>query len=445
MEGETVLKAQGNGAHILIIPFPAGAHIFPHLDLTHQLLLRGLTASVVVTPKMLHYLNPILSLHDSSNIQPLVLPFPSQSPIPVGVEDMENVPISFLPHIVTAFSKLLDPLVEWFKSHPFPPVAIVTDPFFCCWANKLASHLNIPNIGFSAVNANTMSSWFVNGKDPATSMPGELFIACMQSWGIIFNSFSELDGEKMKVISEDFTKHDRLWAVGPLPRIKARNMTFTEKDQKPSSIPQDQVIAWLDSCDVDKSVVYVGFGTQIYLNNEQMEAVASALEKSGVRFIWTVKNPPNAENDHNVVPTGFEDRVAGRGLVIKGWAPQVAILGHRAVGSYLTHCGWNSTMEGILGGVLLLMWPMQADHFNNAKLLVDEQGAAIKVCEGLKSVPDATKLAQILADSVNTVRPERIQGLKLRQFALDAVKEGGSSHKALDVLVQRLSSLSISK
>ncbi|XVF84400.1 hypothetical protein PTKIN_Ptkin17bG0034000 [Pterospermum kingtungense] len=432
-------RGRGNGsAHILIIPFPASGHLLPLLDLTHQLLLRGLTATVVVTPKMLHCLNPILSLH-SSNIQPLVLPFPTHPLIPVGVENMENVPFHILPHIVTAFSKLHDPLLEWFRSHSSPPVAIVTDLLFCCWVNMLASHLNIPNLGFSAFNANTVCSWFINGKDPAVT--GEIFIGYKQSWGIIFNTFRDFDGEKMNFIKEDFVKHDRLWAVGPLPRIKAPNMALSEKDQRRSSIPQDEVIAWLDSCDVDKSVVYVGFGTIISLSNEQIEAVASALEISGVRFIWTLKNPSNGDDENVVIPKGFEDRVSERGLLIKGWAPQVAILEHRAVGSYLTHCGWNSTLEGILGGVLLLAWPMQADHFNNAKLLVDELGAAIKVCEGLETVPDATKLAQILADSVKTARPEKIQAMKLQQAALNALKEGGSSNKSLDLLIDELSCL----
>ncbi|OMO52919.1 UDP-glucuronosyl/UDP-glucosyltransferase [Corchorus capsularis] len=424
------------GAHILILPFPSCGHLLPHLDLTHQLLLGDLTATVVITPKMLHYLDPILSLHDSSDLQLLVLPFPSHPPIPNGAENMENGAISSLPHIVAAFSKLHDPLVEWFQSHPSPPVAIITDLFFCCWANELASHLNIPNIGFSAVNANTVSSWLKSGKDPDYNIPGEIFTGCSQSRGIIFNTFRELDGDKMNFIQEEFAKHDWLWAVGPLPRIKARNEKVVAR---PSSIPQDQVIAWLDSCNVDNSVVYVGFGTLITLSKDQTEALASALEKSRVRFIWTVK--ATISSNDTMVPTGFEDRVAGRGLIIKGWAPQVAILKHRAVGSYLTHCGWNSTLEGILGGVLLLAWPMQADHFHNTHLLADQMGVAIKVCEGFGSVPNATKLARILADSVNTARPEGIEAMKLRQYALDAVRQGGSSNKALDMLVKNLSSL----
>ncbi|XVF37702.1 hypothetical protein REPUB_Repub20aG0032300 [Reevesia pubescens] len=77
---DEMIQAQGNGVvHILTIPFPAD-HILPHMDLIHQLLLHGLTLTILVTPKNLHYLNPLLSLHSSTNLQTLVLPFPSTIP-----------------------------------------------------------------------------------------------------------------------------------------------------------------------------------------------------------------------------------------------------------------------------------------------------------------------------------------------------------------------------
>ncbi|OMP07045.1 UDP-glucuronosyl/UDP-glucosyltransferase [Corchorus olitorius] len=261
-----------------MISFPG--HLLAHMDLTHQLLLGGLTVTIMVNPKNLHYLNPLLSLHSSSNnLQTSVLPFPSHSSIPIGVENLQQLFISFAPDFVDALSKLHDPLFQWFQTHPSPPVAIISDMLLCSWTNTLASQLNIPNISFIVINAKAVASWWVNLQLlPECGIESPL--ACMPSWGVIFNSFAELDSKSLKVLGEAFIKHDRIWSVGPLLPIKAISNGPNERGGQ-SSIPQDQVVAWLDFCPVEKSVVYVGFGTQITLTKQQMKAVASALEESG--------------------------------------------------------------------------------------------------------------------------------------------------------------------
>ncbi|XVF37701.1 hypothetical protein REPUB_Repub20aG0032200 [Reevesia pubescens] len=170
-----------------------------------------------------------------------------------------------------------------------------------------------------------LAQWFQTHLSRIAILSDMFLSSWVTSWmcaklGLIFNKFIELDGDKMNMIKEEFVEQDRVWAIGPLRPIKAGSNASNERGG-PGSIPQDQ----------------------------KMEAVASALEESGVRFIWTVKDPTKGNHnvdDQNVVPSGFEERVAaGRGLVIKGWTPQSAILEHRAVGSYLTHCEWNSVLE----------------------------------------------------------------------------------------------------
>ena len=127
----------------------------------------------------------------------------------------------------------------------------------------------------------------------------------------------------------------------------------------PSSVPTSEVMTWHYSCQVDKYVVYVCFGSQISLTGSQMEVLADALDRSVVRFTWVVKDLMRgiqlANDSQDLTPSGFEDRVTGRELVIRGWAPQVEILRHRAVGSYLTHCGWTSALERLLTETLLLL------------------------------------------------------------------------------------------
>ncbi|KAE9445446.1 hypothetical protein C3L33_22656, partial [Rhododendron williamsianum] len=191
----------------------------------------------------------------------------------------------------------------------------------------------------------------------------------------------------LHVMAED--GHDRVWAVGPLLPAEI------DSPSKPTRRPDGNIISWLDTCG-DRTVVYVCFGSQVVLRNNQMEQIADGLEKSGAKFLWCIKEAPKGSakgGDYGVIPSGFDDRIAGRGLVVREWAPKVMILRHRAVGAFLTHCGWNSVLEGLMAAVPMLAWPMEGEQFLNVNLLVDELKVATQVCEGAQTIPDSDKLA----------------------------------------------------
>ncbi|KAE8690105.1 Anthocyanidin 3-O-glucosyltransferase 6 [Hibiscus syriacus] len=112
-------------------------------------------------------------------------------------------------------------------------------------------------------------------------------------------------------------------------------------------------------------------------------------EQSGHRFLWSLRRPEEAvkgmmriptdyENMAEVLPEGFLDRTADIGKVI-GWAPQAAILGHPATGGFISHCGWNSTLESIWFGVPMVAWPLFAEQQLNALTLVEELGLAVEI------------------------------------------------------------------
>lgn len=265
----------------------------------------------------------------------------------------------------------------------------------------------------------------------------DAFRANMASWGLVINSFNGLERVYLENLRKDMG-HDRVWAVGPLLPSGPNQRGGS------SSVKVEEILSWLDTCE-DRKVVYVCFGSQALLNNNQMEKLAFGLEKSGVQFVWVVKEPTEVyvDGDNNTVPQGFEDRVAGKGLVIKGWAPQVLILSHRAVGAFLTHCGWNSVLEGIIAGVPLLTWPLGADQFVNDSLLVDELNVAIRVGEGRKFVPDPDELSRVLVDLVSQERVECKRAAELRGVALEAIEEGGSSVIEFDSMVSKLAALSL--
>ncbi|KAI4329658.1 hypothetical protein MLD38_028019 [Melastoma candidum] len=456
--------------HLLVCPFPSSGHLIPILDLTDRLLRRGVTITVVVAPRQRPFLDRLHSTYPSSAFRSLVFPIP---------------PISFpaspsgLVVLIQAIRDSHGPAIaSWFESEPGSsrPVAIISD-FFMGWTLDLARLLGIPRIVFSPSGAFALSvelSLFTKRpKNPSPEddeaivrfddLPGkpsypwcqlhkifreytagntELAFHCdgiaadRDSWGMVVNTFAELENPYIDHMKNKIYGLDRVWAVGPLLPPEDDSEELASRGGS-SSVPPQQVLGWLDN-QKQNSVVYVCFGSRLFLSNEQRAAAGTALEQSGVNFIWCDRHPEGKGPD---ILLGFEDRVAGRGLVIRGWAPQVMILRHPAVGAFLTHCGWNSVLEGISSGVVMLTWPMGSDQFTDAKLLVDELGVGIRACEGETAVPDPDLLSQVLAESVKEGRPERGRAEKLKEAAAAAVGDGGSSFRDLDDFVRKLSEL----
>ena len=368
-------------------------------------------------------------------------------------------------------SVLSDDIIQWFQTHHNPPVAIVSD-FFLGWTHKLASQLGVPHIVFSPSGVLALSVDYATWLDlPKNDEPGnEDFMVSfpsipnspiypwwqisplhrhiedgdpnkeyyrntmldnMASWGLVVNTFTELERVYIEYMKK-FMGHNRVWAVGPL--LPAADDDDDANRGGSSAVPCHKVMTWLDQWEND-SVVYICFGSRTSLPHQQMAVLASALEASGVSFIWCVRE----QGEGDVIPD-----VGERGFVIRGWAPQVAILRHPAVGAFLTHCGWNSTMEGLAAGVVMLTWPMEADQYTNANLLVGELGVGIRVAEETRRVPDSTELARILSEAVGGKSSERVRAVELRDAAWSAAN-GGTSDTDLDHLVNRLKELHCEK
>ncbi|KAK1407383.1 hypothetical protein QVD17_38998 [Tagetes erecta] len=456
-------------SHLLLYPYPGSGHIIPILDLTHHLLRRGLTVTIMVTADDIPLLNPLISLHPNS-LHTFIYSEPEITPSP-------HHPLIAK---VISTQKLFGPIVQWFHSHPMPPVAIVSD-FLFGWTSELASHLGIQRVVFSPSGAFSSSvihmlwrdikkikdnfregdeSFFLAFQEipsspgfPWWQVPSLLrdyitgdqdcesfrkgMLANMTSWGIMYNTFEGLEGVYVDHMKK-YVGHDRVWAVGPLLPEEHGAIDVSGRGGS-SVVAPDRLVKWLDQ-KPDQSVVYICFGSQVVLSEKQMRALAGALELSNVGFILCVK-AGGLENESSTIPSGFEDRVGKRGFVVKGWVPQLAVLRHRAVGSFVTHCGWNSTLEGITSGVMMLTWPMIADQFANAALLVDELGIGKRVCEGGPEIcPDPAEMAQLLDESLSGDRPERVKIKELSQTAVEAV-EHGTLAKDLDAFINLVSKI----
>ena len=100
------------------------------------------------------------------------------------------------------------------------------------------------------------------------------------------------------------------------------------------------------------------------MTTDHVRELALGLERSGARFLWAVRRPAGHSGGAlPLLPDGFEARVAGRGVARAGWVPQVRVRQHAAVGAFLTHCGWGSTVESIFRfGLPLVMLPFVVDQ-----------------------------------------------------------------------------------
>ncbi|OWM87639.1 hypothetical protein CDL15_Pgr022752 [Punica granatum] len=179
-------------------------------------------------------------------------------------------------------------------------------------------------------------------------------------------TFRELEGKYIDCLSDLTGK--RAVPVGPLvhdPLLQA--------DQAGTHI-----IEWLDKKPIS-STVFVSFGTEYFLTDQEREEIAHGLERSNVNFIWVMRFPGGERQDlEDALPKGFLERVAGRGLVVEKWAPQVRILEHESIGGFVSHCGWSSVMESMKFGVPIIAVPMQLDQPFNAKV-VERVGVGIEV------------------------------------------------------------------
>ncbi|CAA7048475.1 unnamed protein product [Microthlaspi erraticum] len=440
--------------HIMVFPYAALGHLLPLLDLTHQLCLHGdFTVSIIVTPKNLPYLSPLLSAHPSV-VTAITFPFPHHPSLPSGVENVKDLGCSGNPLIMAALRQLREPLINWLTSHPDPPVALISD-FFLGWTKDLG----LPRFAFFSSGAFLASTLHIFSEKPLifqttepicfTDLPRSpvfktehlpsfvpetpLSQECIKdttmnfsSDGCIFNSCECLEKEYMEYAKEK-AGHNRVFGVGPL------SLTGLGQGNSESNVDSKALLSWLDGCP-DESVLYICCGSQKVLTKEQCDALALGLEKSMTRFVWVAKTDP--------VPDGFEDRVAGRGMVVRGWAPQVVVLNHVAVGGFLSHCGWNSVLEAMASGKMILAWPMEADQFVDARLLVEHMGVAVRVCEGGKTVPDPNEFGRVIAETMGEVgREVRDRAKEMGREARAATEAGGSSSVDLQRLVKELSSL----
>ncbi|GMI67848.1 UDP-glucosyl transferase 72E1 [Hibiscus trionum] len=463
--------------HIALLASPGIGHLIPMLELAKRLV-SNQTFKVTVF---------VVSTDHASiaNTQLLQSPAAAAGSGDDGLLDVVLVPFVDVPDIVGPGDAMVEKLVATvLRSLPFirteiskmeiPPAALVVD-LFGTEALGIADEFNMLKLVLIASNAwfiavmlcspdidrkeieehvknrtplnipgckplkfeDTFHVFSMDPNDP--SYQGYIGTAIKMSLtdGILVNTWDELEPTSLKALRH--TKKVPIYPIGPLVRSTGK------------SVPRNEIIDWLDK-QPGESVIYVSFGSGGTLSAQHVIELAWGLELSQQRFLWVVRPP--TENDAagtfftlgngtytnpDYLPDGFLARTQDRGLVVPMWAPQVQVLSHPSTGGFLTHCGWNSSMESIVHGVPMIAWPLYAEQKLNANMLTEDIGASIRVTtvesDGVVTREEIRSMVRkILVDHEGRNIRARCKELKIS--AAKAIAEGGSSYNSLSQIAE---------
>ncbi|KAJ7969196.1 Glycosyltransferase [Quillaja saponaria] len=477
------MTSNNSQLHIFFLPALSPGHMIPVIEMAKLVASRGVMATIVTTAHNLAFVSRTISTY-STKIKIVTIKFPyAEVGLPEGCEIIDSdTPPDILFRVIKALRLLQEPMEQLLSS--YQPDCLVADAFFS-WATNSAAKFNIPRLVFHvACLFSLCASHSIELYEPQKkvssdsetfiipSLPGEIKLTKMQlpadlpktgveaeyinkmvkavhesvenSYGFIINSFYELEKDYVDYYRNVIGR--KAWHIGPLSLCHADNIEEKSQRGKESSIAENECLKWLDSRKPD-SVVYVGFGSLVNFSDSQLMEIALGLEASEKQFIWVVKKSKrNEQEKEEWLPEGFEKRTVGKGLIIRGWAPQLLIMDHEAVGGFVTHCGWNSTLEGVCGGVVMATWPVSYEQIYTEKLVTDVLKIGVSVgaqtCDGI--VGGIIK-SEAIEKAVNRIM-EGIEAEEMRsrakafaKKARQSVKEGGSSYSDLNSLIEELS------
>lgn len=229
------------------------------------------------------------------------------------------------------------------------------------------------------------------------------------------------------------------------PTVPSAYLDKLEKDDKDygfNLLPEEDedmhgCIDWLNKKPAG-SVVYVAFGSMAELSVKQVEHIALGLKSSNSFFLWVVRASEQEKLPHKFVE---ETKHLGVGLIVK-WSPQLEVLSNEAVGCFLTHCGWNSTVEALCLGVPMVGMPQWTDQITVAKLVADvwQVGVRVKVDDHINGIVTSENISLSIREVMEGERARdiRASAQKWRNVTIQAISEGGTSDKNIEKFISKL-------
>lgn len=453
--GEASVVGHKKG-HVLLLPFPAQGHVNPVLQFGRRLASKGLKvtfATTVYFSKSMHLKNCSFGVELISDGFDETGPFGAASG-EIFYSTIKEVGSRTLSDVINRYNSDYEPITCLVCDSILPWALDVGKQFGLVTASFYTQPIGVCSIFYHVRNGNLIAP--VEKSATAVTLPGmpqlafqdlpstvtvlekdsiSLDMLCAQfsktnqaDW-LLFNSFNQLESEVLKAMGE----LQSIRTIGPaVPSMYLDNRIEDDKEHslnmfKPSEIDYNQ---WLNSKEAG-SVLYVSFGSIAQLGEEQMEELTAGIKQSNKHFLWVVR-----EKERSKLPDGFAEEVRNRGLLLP-WCSQLEVLAHEAVGCFLTHCGWNSTMEALSLGVPMVAMPHIWDQFTNAKFIEDVWELGTRVKKDEMGIVRRGELESRIREVMDGERRETIRAnaTRWRKSAMEAVDAGGSSDMNIEEVV----------
>ncbi|KAJ6836752.1 7-deoxyloganetin glucosyltransferase-like [Iris pallida] len=457
-EGE---EAKG---HAVCLPFPAQGHINAMLKVAKLLHSKGLH---------------ITFLHSQSNHDRLFFAGHHHQPTSFRFEPVPADITLDHPLIHGPLRQPTRSLLERLMSATPPPTCIVADVFMS-FSLELAAELGLPHAFLCPVSACGFMG-FLHYKDlmdrgivPLTSesdltngyletvidwIPGMKNIrlrdlpsyfrttdrndclmnfcrdeaqAALRASAIIVHTFEDLEHAVLDALSSILPP---VYPIGPLDLLLSQIPDRESIEPIRSSLWEEDssCIDWLEGREPG-SVMYVNFGSIANLTIQQLTEFAWGIANSGCGFLWVIRpDIVKGEPEPAALPAEFLAETSRRGLVTT-WCRQEDVLGHPSVGGFLTHCGWNSTMEAVSVGVPLICWPVLAEQQTNCRYLCDEWGMGLEIGEDVRRGEVEEKIRELMGGEKGVEM--RKNAIKWKESACRAAGPGGKSSLHLERLLK---------
>ncbi|KAL9237955.1 hypothetical protein vseg_012443 [Gypsophila vaccaria] len=459
---------------VVMVPFPEQSHLNSLLQLSHLIASYEIPVHYTASATLIRQVN----LRYQGHTDPQLLSYihfhgfhlPPQGPPPPKPEPSTLFPVHLLP-VFESSAHLRQPLCQLLKelSPNFQRIVVIHD---CNMASVVQDvRLIVPNAesySFFAISAFSLFLMFWDGIsekpfqldqsdiDPSSIpsddgvIPPEIMKFVLHQFsflglerGRLYNTSRVLEGRYLELLEKLTGNSDiKHFAIGPF-------MAFNPVDSKSNRREKErhECLEWLDKQERD-AVLYISFGSTTSINNEQINELAQGLEKSGQKFIWVIRKADTAdvfaakEVTKSQLPEGYEERMKDRGMVIREWAPQLEILGHRSTGAFISHCGWNSCVESISMGVPIVAWPMHSDQPKNAFLAcqVLKVGMMVRDCESHDQIVMSSTLENVIRRMMASKEGDemRTRAAQVGDVVRGSVTKGGASSLELDAFIAHI-------